>query len=44
MLQLTYHCVGFIIDGEIYNDVVRECEDESSWNLLMKLLCIYTVY
>ena len=42
--QLTYHCVGFIIDGEIHIDIVRECEDESSQNLLMKLLCIYTVY
>ena len=23
----TYHRVGFIVDGEIYNDVVRECEN-----------------
>ena len=36
--QLSYHRVGFIVDGEIHNDIVRECEDWSSRNLLMKFL------
>ena len=30
------HRVGFIVDGEIQNDIVKECEDYSSGNLLMK--------